>query len=314
MSKKVVMTGACGYVGSVTVRELLNKGYKVVAIDNLFKDGRNMATLTENPNFTFIKADVTNKEQMQKIGEQHKDANFVIAGAALVGEPVCKRLSALAWDVNYNGVKNTIEAFPNTASLLLSTGSVYGSIGSDCDENTTPNPISIYGESKLAAENIVLENKGIVYRYSTAGGTSYAQRLNLLINTFVFDAYYNKTLVISQGDFKRSFISVKDMSRSIIHAIENYDLMMNKYDKAIYNIGNKNNNWGKRELASYITKRLGASLFENDELYKDGDARNYHVDTSRMESIGFVCKDNIPDIVEDMIKAIPFFEDKPRID
>ena len=274
MSKETVLvTGGAGFLGSVLVRKLLNKGYKVTVLDNLYKDGRNIAELTKNENFTFIYADVTDKKHMKELGRLHH-FDTIIALAGLVGAPICHKYPTLSREVNYEGIYNTFKNFGDGKKFLFSSsGSVYGNVPTGlCVETLAAKPLSEYGEDKLLAEDL-LAGDALIYRFSTGSGYSPNMRIKLLPHEFCHDAFYTKTIVISQPEFQRSFISVQDMADSLIFGIENYEAMLNRYPDGIFNVGKDSNNWSKRKLAEYVCSKTNAKLFINDDLYLEDDSR-----------------------------------------
>ena len=319
MSKEsVLVTGGAGFVGSVLVRKLLEKDYDVTVFDNLFRNGSNLAELTSNPNFHFIKGDVTDYGQVSKL----KDYDGVINLAAIVGEPWSSKLHALAWNVNVDGISHIAEKFGRKSKLIFaSTGSVYGKVPSGlCKETDECEPLGVYGKSKLMAEEYMQDFRygdkyvGLIYRFSTGAGVSPNMRFRLLPNTFTWNAHWEKSLVISQAEFRRSFISVQDMADSFIYGLENFDKMLYAYNKPVYNVGHPENNWTKRQLAEYVCSKTGASLFINDEMYKDPDQRDYEIDFTRLKSVGFECKDTMDKIIDDLLKVVPFYDSIPALD
>lgn len=315
MSKEnVLVTGGAGFVGSILIRKLLSQGYKVTVLDNLYKDGRNIAELTKNENFTFINADVTDKKQMSHLGKLY-NFDVVVALAGLVGAPICHKYPSLSREVNYEGVYNTLKHFGEGKKFIFSSsGSVYGNVPSGlCVETLCPKPLSEYGEDKLLAEDLLFGD-ALIYRFSTGSGYSQNMRIKLLPHEFCHDAFYTKTIVISQPEFQRSFISVQDMADSIIFGIENYQAMLDRYPDGIFNVGKDSNNWSKRELAEYVCSKTGAKLFINDDLYFDADGRNYSISFDKIKSVGFECKYTMENIIDEVLKVMPFYPDKPRID
>jgi len=84
--RKILVTGAAGYIGSVLVRQLLEKGYKVRGLDALLFGDDSLINIYDNPNFEFIKGDLRGKEIINKALSGISD---VIHLAAIVGDPAC---------------------------------------------------------------------------------------------------------------------------------------------------------------------------------------------------------------------------------
>ena len=87
---KILVTGGAGYIGSVLVRQLLEKGYFVRVIDSLKWGGESLYDVMTNKNFELYKADIRNISDVKKslIG-----IDGVIHLAAIVGDPACKKFS-----------------------------------------------------------------------------------------------------------------------------------------------------------------------------------------------------------------------------
>ena len=87
---KVLVTGGAGYIGSVLVRQLLNKGYNVRAIDSLKFDGDALYDVMLHPSFEFMKGDIRNADD---VDNALKGVDAIAHLAAIVGDPACKKLS-----------------------------------------------------------------------------------------------------------------------------------------------------------------------------------------------------------------------------
>jgi len=298
---KVLVTGGAGYVGSVLVEKLLKKGFKVCVVDNLMYDnGFTLIPHFNNAKFQFIKGDVRDKSLMKNLVHNFE---FVIHLAAIVGFPACRKNPQLAREVNVHSTKHISSLLSSDQGVVYaSTGSNYGIIENQiCTEETPLNPISLYGKTKTKAEEIFLnENGAVAYRFATAFGLSPRMRLDLLINDFVYQAINNKTLVMFEKSFKRTFIHVNDMADSIIYAIENYDNMKND----TYNIGGDFNNFNKEEIALMIKERVDYYL-HFAEIGEDEDKRNYEVSYEKINNKGFKIKTSVKDGINELIKAAP---------
>ncbi len=161
----------------------------------------------------------------------------------------------LAHSINVQGTKNVVGSLsPNQQLIHAPTVSIFGaSTGDMCDEESPLNPISYYAKTKTEAEKIVLDAQNTVcFRFATAFGVSPRMRLDLLINDFVYQAYMNKFLILFEKTYKRTFVHIQDISRSIVFAIRNFE----KMKQSIFNIGDNSNNFSKEEIALRIKKRI----------------------------------------------------------
>ena len=86
--KKILITGAAGYIGSKLCTKLVDEGYKVTAVDILKYEKNSLAHLFSKKNFTFLKLDITKKKNLKKI---ILNQDFIIPLAALVGSPLCEK-------------------------------------------------------------------------------------------------------------------------------------------------------------------------------------------------------------------------------
>ena len=123
----------------------------------------------------------------------------------------------------------------------------------------------------------------ISFRLATVFGMSPRMRVDLLVNDFVHRAVHDRFVVLFEGDFKRNYIHVRDVTRAFIHGIENFDSMRGQ----IYNVGLSEANVSKRELCQAIQKRLPDFVFLDAPVGKDPDQRNYIVSNAKIEATGF---------------------------
>lgn len=205
--------------------------------------------------------------------------------------------------VNYYGTKILVENC-EVPIIYSSTGSNYGHVKDICDENTPLNPITEYGASKVKAEEEIKKSDNyVIYRFSTGFGLSPRIRLDLLVNDFLYKAMKEQELIIYEKDYHRSFIHVKDMARSLIFALENFESMKNQ----VYNVGSENLCLTKEETALKIKEFVDYYL-KFAEFGYDPDQRNYKVSFKKIRSLGFKTKYDLDHGITEMMKAYQFLE------
>jgi nucleoside-diphosphate-sugar epimerase len=303
---KVVVTGGCGYVGSVLVPVLLEAGHRVTVFDNLRKSGQALLSYFGNPALEFVRGDVRDENAVRKVVA---DADAVAHLAALVGFPLCLSDPWATRSTNVDGALTVRNALGRQQLLLFASSlSNYGTMpGEVCTEETLPKPITLYGITKMEAETRLLERENtIVFRPATAFGLSPQMRLDLLFNSFVQAALREKKLVVYEADYFRAFIHVHDFARAFLFALDHSEKMTNE----IYNLGDETLNLTKGDLAQRISKRVGCRV----ELSSDGtdpDLRNYRVSFSKLKALGFCTKRSIDDGIEELVRAMPALASPP---
>ena len=296
----VLVTGGAGYLGSVLCEVLLDKGYKVTAVDNLMYRQKSLFHLCNNPNFDFVFGDVRNADLMQKL---IKDAYVLIPLAAIVGAPACDRDPQLATSTNLDAIqllnklrsKDQLIVYPTTNSGYgTSSGKVF------CTEETPLQPISLYGRTKSDAEAELLGSENtITLRLATVFGMSPRMRLDLLVNHFVFVALNDGYIVLFEKDFKRNFVHIRDVADCFIYCIENSKKMVGKP----YNVGLDSANLSKEELALKIKEHLPNFYIHFAEVGSDPDKRNYIVSSQRLKIAGFEAKKSLDEGIKELIKG-----------
>lgn len=154
MSETILVTGGAGYVGSHAVIELLDRGYKVVVLDNLQQGHREAVP----ERALFVHADLADKAALTKLFTQHRfDAIMHFASNSLVGESMRKPLLYVGDNVS-NAVNLIEQAIAHKVGrfVLSSTANLFGQPDRmPIDEETRIDPGSPYGESKLMIERIL---------------------------------------------------------------------------------------------------------------------------------------------------------------
>jgi nucleoside-diphosphate-sugar epimerase len=189
--------------------------------------------------------------------------------------------------------KNQLLIFPTTNSGYgIGTENIY------CDEESSLNPVSLYGKLKVKVEKFLMDNtECISYRFATLFGTSPRMRIDLLVNDFTYKAVTDGFLLLYEPHFKRNFLHVRDASSAFSHGIANYDIMKGN----TYNVGLSNANLSKEELCRTIKNFVPLFQYKISEIGSDPDKRNYIVSNKKIELSGFKTQYNLDDGIVDLI-------------
>ncbi len=283
---KVLVTGCAGFIGSHLVERLLKEEFKVIGID-CFTDyypreikNKNIESFINHPNFTLIDKDIMELNEFPKV-------DFVFHEAAQVGVRA-------SWGKNFDTyVKNNILS---TQKLLeyykgvkirkfvyASSSSVYGDVSIPMSENLQVKPISPYGVTKLAAENMCYlywKNYGVPtvsLRYFTVYGPR--QRPDMAIHKFIKAIFNNEELIVyGDGNQTRDFTYVDDVVEANILAAKS-DLV-----GEILNVGG-----GSRVSLNNLIRLLEEITCKKSKIKyvetQKGDVRDTLADTTKIKEL-----------------------------
>ncbi len=300
---RILVTGGAGYVGSTLVPMLLTAGHKVRVLDALKFGGHGLLPCCQDRNFELTKGDVCDERAMAKALD---GIDAVVHLAAIVGYPACKKEPQVAQQTNVEGTRTLLKVRTNDQKVIYaSTGSIYGSVPDYvCNEQTPTAPITLYGETKAQAEDMILAaGNSVAYRYATAFGVSNRMRLDLMPNDFTYQAVKNRNLIVYEGGFKRTFVHVRDMARSIMFALDNWDGVKDD----VYNVGHESMNFTKEDVARQILKHTDYYL-HFAEVGADADQRNYEVSYQKIRSKGFETTVDLDRGIAELVRAAHLIE------
>lgn len=300
MSKKVLVTGAAGYLGSTLCEHLLDKGYSVMALDNLMYNQHSLFHLCHNPQFEFTFGDCRDEQTMRNL---IKKADVIIPLAAIVGATACDRDPWRTEEINVGAVKLVNKLRSREQLVVLpNTNSGYGTQTGEsfCTEETPLEPITLYGRTKVDAEKIMLDSpNAITLRLATVFGMSPRMRLDLLVNHFTYTAVFDGYICIFEKDFKRNYVHVRDVADCFLHCIEHSTAMLGKP----YNVGLDEANLSKEELALLVKEYVPRFYIHFAPIGQDPDKRNYIVSNQRLREAGFEAKRTIDDGIKELLKG-----------
>lgn len=302
---KILITGGSGYIGSVLTDILLKNKFKVTVVDNFMYGQTSLNHLCVYKNLEIVNADVRN---INVIKDHIIKSDLIIPLAAIVGAPACDKDPINSKFINKDSILDLFKIISKNQSIIMpTTNSAYGSGDKNnlCNEKSPLNPISSYAKDKVQIEEVLMQKENVIsLRLATVFGMSPRMRLDLLVNDFVFRAFFDRFIVLYESHFKRNYIHIQDVSGAFIHSINNFDKMKSE----IYNVGLSNANLSKKELCEIIKlKIIDLNIIIND-FNKDPDQRNYIVSNDKLEKTGFIPKISISEGIDELIKGYKYFK------
>lgn len=297
---KILVTGGAGYIGSVLVPELLKAGHSVTVLDNLMFKQAALLDSCADERFDFVRGDCRDERALAPLV---KGADVLIPLAALVGAPLCDIDRLGATSTNTEAVKTLLKLASKSQRVLIpitNSGYGIGEKGAECTEESPLKPISLYGETKVAAEKAVLERGNCLsFRLATVFGASPKMRLDLLVNDFVYRAVNDRAVVVFEGHFKRNYIHVRDVAKVFLHGLANFEAMKDRP----YNVGLEDANLSKLELCAEIKSQVPGFAYLEAAVGEDPDKRDYVVSNKRILSTGFRPDWNLARGIAELLKA-----------
>ncbi len=298
--EKVLITGGAGYIGSILTPLLLSEGYQVTVLDNFLYKQNSLAECCVSPNFQIIRGDCRDEATLRPLV---READILIPLAAIVGAPACKEDQTAGGTVNLEAVKLLLALrSPQQRILYPTTNSGYGigEKGVFCTEETPLRPISLYGVTKVEAEQAILDaGNSITYRLATVFGMSPRMRLDLLVNDFVYRAVHDRTVVVFEGHAKRNYLHIRDAARVFLHGMRHFDAMQGRP----YNVGLSDANLSKLELCAEIKQQVPGFVYMEAPIGEDPDKRDYIVSNERIESTGFMPEHSLQQGIAELLKG-----------
>lgn len=293
---KVLVTGGAGYLGTLLIPMLLERGHRVVLFDSFMWGVKPILHFACHRNIEVLGGDIRDR---QAVAAAMKGSDMVLHLAAIVGYPACAADPNRAVSTNLDGSHNVVAELDGRRLVFASTGSTYGKVDGVCTEETPIAPLTLYGSTKWEAEKMVRDAGGAALRFATVFGISPRLRLDLLINDFVYQALHNKQIVLFEGHFRRTFLHAADAARSFVFAVDNYEAMAG----GAFNVGDNTMNYTKKEVALRIRNYVDYYLHEAD-IGEDLDKRDYEVSYEKINALGYRAEIYLDDGIRELIKVL----------
>ena len=300
IKRKVLVTGGAGYVGSVLVPSLINKGFHVTILD-LMIYGEDV--VKKSANLNIVKGDIRDTNLLKSILPGHTD---VIHLACISNDPSFELNPTLGKSINLNAFRPLVEISLESKInrfIYASSSSVYGVKKElNVHENVLLEPLTDYSLFKVECEKILSEyysNDFIctTVRPATVCGYAPRQRLDVVVNILTNLAYNKRMISVFGGDQLRPNIHIKDMVNAYLLLL---DCPKEKIAGKIFNAGYENQSVS--ELAETVKNVVGDDVKIIKETTDDN--RSYHISSQKIKKeLGFVPEYNIKDAVIDLVNA-----------
>lgn len=311
-SKKILITGGMGYVGSIVCRYLYDKGYKIIIVDNLCRSSISHSFYEE-----FYQIDLCDKKELSKVFEKHKIDKIVhLASNAYVQE------SVLFPDKYYN---NNLISSINLLDLMVqfkikeivfsSTCSIFDSTKNKISEKSKINPVNPYAKSKYMIEQMIKDYsnsykiKYLIFRFFNVGGADIANGLGenhepethlipVLVQSCLSNKLFNiygKDYNTSDGTCVRDYIHVHDLARAIGLGLKN----INNED---YNLGS-GLGYSVNGILNLVQKVCSKNIKWKINKRREGDPAKLIADSSKAsKELNWTPEKTILNIIEDTYK------------
>tara|TARA_Y100001968_G_scaffold242847_1_gene226565 strand:+ start:1913 stop:2854 length:942 start_codon:yes stop_codon:yes gene_type:complete len=288
---KILITGGCGYKGSILIPQLLSDGHSIINIDTQWFGNY----LPNHKNLNNIKLDI---REIDKIIINDVDA--IIHLANIANDPAVELNPSLSWEVNVLAGQQLIDkAYRNGVKqfIFASSGSVYGVKDEpNVTEELSLVPISVYNKTKMVAERVFMsyekEMQVHCIRPATVCGISPRMRLDVSVNMLTFQALKNKKITVFGGSQTRPNIHIKDIANIYRHFINNSNIESGFYNAGFENIS-------ILDIAKLVQKHIDTDI----EVTESNDPRSYRQDSTKLINTGFKQLYGIETAIKEIINA-----------
>lgn len=326
---KILITGGAGYIGSHAVKLFLEKGYKVVVFDNLFRGYfESVKILKKIGPIEFVKGDLRNKKDIEKVFRKH-EISAVLHFAALCSVNESIEHPELYFENNVLGSLNLLEAMRESKVkkiIFSSTCATYGEAKYlPVDEKHPQNPASPYGESKFIVERIfkwygeIHNFQYVILRYFNVCGAAKDGSIGdskkpslLLVQNAVRGAMSIEPFSYTCPNVKtpdktpiRDYIDVEDLVEAHFLALK---YLQRGGKSQILNLGN-GKGFSVKEIVSEVEKVFGIEIKKKKAPARKGEDAEIYADSKKARQVlKWKPKKSLRDSIESLRK---WYKNKP---
>jgi nucleoside-diphosphate-sugar epimerase len=301
----VLVIGGAGYIGSALLHKLLDRGYRVRLLDLLWYGTQPIQDIIDHSGLELIRGDF---RHVAKLIEAMRGVDAVVHLGGIVGDPACELDRELTSDVNLFSTRTVAEVAKLSGVrrfVFASTCSVYGACDELLDEYSQVQPVSHYGNTKLAAERVLREMSDeefapTILRFATIYGLSGRTRFDLVVNLFAAKAKIDGTFTVMGGEQWRPFVHVDDAAEALMRVLE---VPLEAVGNEIFNVGSDEQNYTIREIGELVRDHVpSAEMIVNAQVT---DARNYRVSFAKIrQQLSFEPKWTLAQGIQQVLEAI----------
>jgi nucleoside-diphosphate-sugar epimerase len=303
--QNVLVTGGAGYVGSVLVPALLERGHRVRVLDLYLFGDDVLAGVAANPRLEQIRGDIRDRDLLDKL---LPGCDSVIHLACISNDPSFELDPELGRSINFDAFEPLVDAARGARVgrfVYASSSSVYGvKDHPDVDENDSLEPLTDYSRYKALCEEVLLERAGreltpVIVRPATVCGYSPRQRLDVVVNILTNHAVNSGMIQVFGGDQMRPNIHIQDMVELYLLLLE---LPAERIARRVYNAGGPNHT--VEELAEKVRRTVARRDVEVRRV-PTNDPRSYHIASKRLAAeLGFRARRTIEQAVRELEAAL----------
>ena len=305
--KNVLVTGGAGYIGSLLVPQLLDRGYAVTVYDIMYFGDHFLPK--DHPRQTVIKGDI---RDTARLAEAMAGVDAVVNLACISNDASFELDERLSTTINLDAFEPMVLAAKKSGVrrfIYASSSSVYGvSDSPDVTEDHPLLPLTLYNKYKGMCEPRLFAHTdgdfvGVVFRPATVCGYAPRQRLDLSVNILTNHAVNNRRIMVFGGSQMRPNLHIQDYCDLVFLLLEVDD---QRIANQVFNCGYQN--MSIADLAALVKTVVEQEFPEDGPIdiftTPSDDNRSYHINSDKVRrALGFQPRHSIEQAIRDLCHA-----------